>query len=233
MKIKTIMCNSSKEFYAAHVSRRLAMSTNEVELIVVNIPHGPDSMESAYDEAIAAPYILRQVVSAEAEGCDAVVIDCAADPALRAAREISDLPVVSAGEASYHAAMLVASKFSVITVLPTSANEISEHLDMYGFSRRVASVRSANVPVLALENETDAEEHLYVAAKKAVEEDGAHAIVLGCTGMMAMRDSLEKRLGVPVIEPYSAAVQFAASLVRMKLRQSRLSYIKGGQKVYN
>lgn len=133
MKIKTIMCNSSKEFYDAHAGRRLAMSTAEVQLVVVNIPHGPDSMESAYDEAIAAPYILQQVVSAETEGCDAVVIDCAADPALRAAREISELPVVSAGEASYHAAMMVAGKFSVITVLPTTANEISDHLKMYGF----------------------------------------------------------------------------------------------------
>lgn len=233
MKIKTIMCNSSKEFYDAHAGRRLAMSTDEVQLVVVNIPHGPDSMESAYDEAIAAPYILQQVVSAETEGCDAVVIDCAADPALRAAREISELPVVSAGEASYHAAMMVAGKFSVITVLPTTANEISDHLKMYGFSSRVASVRLANVPVLALEDEQEAEEHLYAAARKAIDEDGAQAIVLGCTGMMAMRDSLEKRLGVPVIEPYLAAIQFAASLVRMKLRQSRLSYIKGGQKTYN
>ena len=233
MKIKTIMCNSSKEFYDAHAGRRLTMSTDEVQLVVVNIPHGPDSMESAYDEAIAAPYILQQVVSAESEGCDAVVIDCAADPALRAAREISELPVVSAGEASYHAAMMVAGKFSVITVLPTTANEISDHLKMYGFSSRVASVRSANVPVLALEDEQEAEEHLYAAARKAIDEDGAQAIVLGCTGMMAMRDSLEKRLGVPVIEPYLAAIQFAASLVRMKLRQSRLSYIKGGQKTYN
>ena len=233
MKIKTIMCNSSKEFYDAHAGRRLAMSTDEVQLVVVNIPHGPDSMESAYDEAIAAPYILQQVVSAETEGCDAVVIDCAADPALRAAREISELPVVSAGEASYHAAMMVAGKFSVITVLPTTANEISDHLRMYGFSSRVASVRSANVPVLALEDEQEAEKHLYAAARKAIDEDGAQAIVLGCTGMMAMRDSLVKRLGVPVIEPYSAAIQFAASLVWMKLRQSRLSYIKGGQKTYN
>ena len=233
MKIKTIMCNSSKEFYDAHAGRRLAMSTDEVQLVVVNIPHGPDSMESAYDEAIAAPYILQQVVSAETEGCDAVVIDCAADPALRAAREISELPVVSAGEASYHAAMMVAGKFSVITVLPTTANEISDHLRMYEFSSRVASVRSANVPVLALEDEQEAEEHLYAAARKAIDEDGAQAIVLGCTGMMAMRDSLEKRLGVPVIEPYLAAIQFAASLVRMKLRQRRLSYIKGGQKTYN
>ena len=213
MKIKTIMCNSSKEFYDAHAGRRLAMSTDEIQLVVVNIPHGPDSMESAYDEAIAAPYILQQVVSAETEGCDAVVIDCAADPALRAAREISELPVVSAGEASYHAAMMVAGKFSVITVLPTTANEISDHLRMYGFSSRVASVRSANVPVLALEDEQEAEEHLYAAARKAIDEDGAQAIVLGCTGMMAMRDSLEKRLGVPVIEPYLAAIQFGTDEV--------------------
>ena len=128
---------------------------------------------------------------------------------------------------------MVATKFSVITVLPTSANEIGEHISMYGFSSRVASIRSANVPVLALENEATAEEHLYNAAKRAIEEDGAQAIVLGCTGMMAMRDSLEKRLGVPVIEPYSAAVQFAAGLVRMQLKQSRLSYVKGGKKIYN
>jgi len=233
MKIKTIMCNSSQEFYDAHVGRRLALSTDEVELMVVNIPHGPDSMESAYDEAIAAPYIIQQVVSAEEEGCDAVVIDCAADPVLRAAREICDLPVVSAGEASHHAAMLVASRFSVITVLPTSANEIEEHIVMNGYAGRLASVRSANVPVLALDDEAKAEVCIYAAAKKAIEEDGAQAIVLGCTGMMNMRSSLEKRLGVPVIEPYTVAVQTAAAMVRMGLRQSRLSYIKAGKKTYN
>ncbi|MCI2058686.1 MAG: aspartate/glutamate racemase family protein [Oscillibacter sp.] len=130
-------------------------------------------------------------------------------------------------------AMEVAEKFSVITVLPTSANEIEEHIRMYGFSCRLASIRSANVPVLGLEDESVAEEHIYAAAKLAVEQDGAQAIVLGCTGMMAMRSSLERRLGVPVIEPYSAAIQIAAGLVRMGLRQSRLSYVKGGQKVYN
>ena len=42
------------------LSARRAMSTEEVELIVTNIPHGPDSMESAYDEAIAAPYICSK-----------------------------------------------------------------------------------------------------------------------------------------------------------------------------
>ncbi|MBR0359079.1 MAG: aspartate/glutamate racemase family protein, partial [Selenomonadaceae bacterium] len=37
------------------------------------------------------------------------------------------------------------------------------------------------VPVLELNDSAVAEEYLYRAAKKAVEEDGAQAIVLGCT----------------------------------------------------
>ena len=232
MKIKVIMCNSSPEFYAAHAARRAALSTDDMQLTVVNIPHGPESLESAYDEALAAPYVLQQVVSAEAEGYDAVVIDCASDPALRAAREISELPVVSAGESSYYAAMLVAAKFSVVTSVRTAVNELREHVRMYGIEDRVASVRSADVPVLELNNSAAAEEYLYRAAKKAVEEDGAQAIVLGCTGMMAMREKLEQRLGIPVIEPHTAAVECAAMLVHMKLRQSRLSYIKAGNKKY-
>ena len=233
MLIKTIMCNSSKEFYEGHIGSRKALETDEVKLKIVNIPHGPESMESAYDEAVAAPYILEQVVSAKDEGCDAVVLDCAQDPVYRAALEISDLPVVSAGEASYHAAMMVASKFSVITTMPTSVNDIRDHIREYGFEDRVASVRAAKVPVLALQDENETAKHLLLEAKKAIEEDGAQAIALGCTGMMAQRPMLERELGVPVIEPYSIAVEMAAVLVRKKLSQSRLSYVKGGQKQYN
>ena len=233
MLIKTIMCNSSQEFYDAHVGNRMALETDEIKLKVVNIPHGPDSMESAYDEAMAAPYILAQVVSAEEEGCDAVMIDCAADPVCRAAKEISELPVVAAGECAYHAAMMVATKFSVITVLPPTVRDIEAHLQEYGFMSRVASVRSADVPVLALDDEEESAKHILAEAKKAIEEDGAQAIVLGCTGMMAQRAMLEEELGVPVIEPYSVALEMAAVLVRQKLKQSRLSYVKGGNKVYN
>ena len=233
MKIKTIMCNSSPEFYQTHAPRRASLSTDDMQLVVVNIPHGPESLESSYDEALAAPYVLQQVASAAEEGFDAVIIDCASDPALRAAREISDIPVVSAGESSYYVAMLVAAKFSVVTSVSTAINELKEHVRVYGVEDRVASVRAANVPVLELHNKEVAAEYLYREAKKAIEEDGAQAIVLGCTGMMALRDSLEERLGVPVIEPHTAAVQCAAMMVNMKLHHSRLSYIKAGHKKCN
>ncbi len=232
MKIKTIMCNTSQKFYDANVAVRQALATDELELLVVNIKHGPESMESSYDEAMGAASIIEQVVSAESEGCDAVLIDCAADPVLDAAREISHLPVVSAGEASHLAAMMLCKRFSVITVLPVSAKLIRSNIQKYGYMDRLASVRSANVPVLDLENEEIATQAIYREAIKAIEEDGAEAIVLGCTGMMAMRDRLEEMLGIPVVEPYTVGVYYAADMVRMKLRQSSLAFEKPSEKEY-
>lgn len=232
MIIKTIMCNASREFYEQNAQARLDLALDGVELRVVNLEHGPDSLESAYDAAIAAPFIMSQVESAEKEGCDAVVIDCAADPVLRAAREISDLPVVSAGEASHHVAMQVSSKFSIITVLSTSANEIEENVIKGGYASRLASIRSADTSVLGLCDGEASYNKIHQAALCAIEEDGASAIVLGCTGMLKLREALQEQLGVPVIEPFTAAIEAAATLVRMNLKQSRISYIKAGNKEY-
>lgn len=224
MKIRTIMCNSSETFYRAHCGIRQAMSTEALQLEVVNIEKGPQSLESAFDEATATPFILKQVMSAGEAGCDAAVIDCAADPVLRAAREVARIPVVSAGEAGYHAAMMVCDRFSVITVMPATTHLIHENLRKYGFESRAASVRSANIPVLDLENEENAFQAIYAAAQKAVDLDGAEAVVLGCTGMMAIRSRLQEALGIPVIEPLTMAVKYARDLVEAGLRSSRLAY---------
>ncbi|MEE8182282.1 MAG: hypothetical protein V3T87_03115, partial [Candidatus Thorarchaeota archaeon] len=51
--------------------------------------HGTHSVESLVDEAYNAPFILEQVAKACKEDYDAIVIDCACDPILDAAREVS------------------------------------------------------------------------------------------------------------------------------------------------
>ena len=224
MKIKTIMCNCSKEFYESHSGIRKALSTPEVELLVANIKNGPLSLESSFDAAFAAPFILQEVIKAKRQGCDAVVIDCSVDPMLRAAREATDIVVVSAGECSHHAAMMLCDRFSIITVMPISAKIIRENVQKYGYAGRIASVRAANVPVLELDDEEKAFKGIREAAEAAIQEDGAEAIVLGCTGMMAAQKRLQEHLGIPVIEPLTIGVQYAAAMVRAGLCQSKLTY---------
>lgn len=226
MKIKTIMCNSSKEFFEKHSKIRESLATKEVELLVSNIEKGPVSLETSFDEALAGPYILKEVILAEEQGCDAVVLDCAADPVLRAARQVSNLPVVSAGEASHHVALMLSDNFSIITTLDESISMFRENVNKYGYASRVKSIRAINLKVLDLEDEEKTLEALYKEALATIEEDGTECIVLGCTGMLLVRDRLQEKLGIPVVEPLTMGVLLAADLVRSGLKHSLLSYKK-------
>ena len=60
---------------------------------------GPATIHSDEDSAAAAPFVVQTVVAAEAEGFDAVIVDCTADPGVAAARKVVQIPVVGAGEA--------------------------------------------------------------------------------------------------------------------------------------
>ena len=63
---------------------------------------GPESIESFYDEQVAACGVLDEVRKGEAKGVDAYVIACYGDPGLHAAREATERPVVGIAEASFY-----------------------------------------------------------------------------------------------------------------------------------
>ncbi len=65
---------------------------------------------------------------------------------------------------------------------------------------------------------------MLVEARKAVEEDGADAII-GYGAIEGLR-YLQEQLGVPVISPVQASVMMAESLVRLNITQSKRAYPK-------
>jgi len=63
-----------------------------------------------------------------------------------------------------------------------------------------------------------------------IKEDGAHVLVLGCTGMMGVAKEAEKQFrrdgyDVSVIDPVVASLKFAESLVRTGVKRSRLTHM--------
>jgi len=230
MKIKVVIPNSSVEFRDSQVEDRKEMASFGTDVEVVCLKHGPVSIESSYDEALAAPHIIEEVKRAEKEGFDAVSIDCAMDTVVRASREAVNIPVTSAGEASYLLAMGLCTRFSVITVLKSTAKTIGENIGKYGFGSRVASVRHADIPVLDLKNERKAFTAILREAKRAIDEDGAEAIVLGCTGMSSLAIKLQKKLGIPVINAATASLKLAELYVSAGLIKSGIAYEKPSKK---
>ncbi len=193
----------------------------ETEIVAVNPQDGPPSIEGYFDEVFAIPGILAEM--AKAEKADAYVIACFDDTGLDAARCATDAPVIGIGEAAFHLATLVAGKFSVVTTLARSVPAIEHNLSKYGLSSRCAKVRATDIPVLDLELPgSDARHKISAEIARAVAEDKAEAIVLGCAGMADLAKYLTQEHGVPVLDGVACAVRLAETLVGLGLATSKV-----------
>lgn len=185
---------------------------------------GPVSIEGHFDEAISAVGVAEEIMRMDRESpADAYVIACFGDPGLLAAREITRAPVIGIAEAAFHMAALISTRFSVVTTLGRTVI-IAEHLlDQYGFSHHCRRVRAAEIPVLDLEDDGDrALEKIIEESRRARDEDGIGAIVLGCGGMANLTDTISREVGLPVVEGVTASVKLAEALVGLGLATSKV-----------
>jgi len=200
------------------------------EVVVSILDEGPASIESQFEEALALPDVLRQVALATAGGADAIVLDCMGDPGLGAAREITPIPVVGPAQSSMHIASMLALNFSIITIGDSVEGIFHDLTRRYGLTDRVKSIRTVDIPVLDLAGDHDLEVALFARAEEAFDRDGAHAIVLGCTGMRGYSQRIEAHLAasgrtrIPVIDPVAAAFSLAETLAGLGIAHSRRSY---------
>ena len=220
MRICVVNPNTTASMTTKIGAAARAAASPGVEVLAVNPEFGPPSIEGYYDEAFAVPALLSEIL--RARDADAFVVACFDDTGLEAARSATGAPVVGIGEAAFHMASLVAEKFSVVTTLPRSIAPIERNLVKYGLSARCARVRAADVPVLALEEPgSDACRAIEAEIGRALADDGAEAIVLGCAGMTDLARDLERKAGVPVLDGVACAVALAEALVRLGVRTSK------------
>ena len=220
MRIHVINPNTTASMTRKIGAAAKAVASLGVDVTAVNPEFGPPSIEGYFDEAFSVAGLLAEI--AKAPQADAFVIACFDDTGLEAARCATSAPVVGIGEAAFHMASLVAEKFSVVTTLSRSIAPLERNLQKYGLAARCARVRAAKVPVLALEEPgSDARLTIEREIERALAEDGAEAIVLGCAGMTDLARSLSDKTGVPVLDGVACAIGLAESLVRLGLRTSK------------
>jgi allantoin racemase len=195
-------------------------------IIAVNPKDGPPSVEGYFDEVFAIPGMIGEIQRHPA--ASACVIACFDDTGLDAVRCVGEMPVVGIGEAAFHMASLIAGKFSVVTTLSRSVPAIEHNLVRYGLASRCARVRASDVPVLELEVPgSNARHRISEEIERAIRDDRAEAIVLGCAGMADLAAALSREHGLPVLDGVACAVQLCESLVSLGLSTSK----RGGYQV--
>ena len=211
----TTVSMTQKAARAARIAAR-----PDTEVIAANSKSGPPSIEGFYDVATCLPGLLEE--ARRHPEVDAVVIACFDDTGLDAMRCLFEVPVVGIGEAAYHAASMVAHRFSVVTTLSRSVAGIRDNLKRYGLEGRCASVRASDIPVLKLEEgDPTCVDRIRDEIRAAITHDGAEAIVLGCAGMADLMQQLSREFGIPIVDGISCAVGMAEALVAAGLQTSK------------
>lgn len=223
MRIKVINPNSTASMTAKVGACARAVAAFGTEIVAVNPPDSPPSIEGYSDGARAVPGLLAEIRKGEAEGFDGYVIACFDDTGLDACREVAAGPVVGICEAAMHAASMVSTGFSVVTTLSRSVPIIEELAEKYGMGRKCRRVRASDLPVLALEDENGrARAIIRDEIRRAIAEDRCEAVLLGCAGMTDLTEWLTRETGIPVVDGVVCAVKMVEALVGVGLRTSKI-----------
>nr|WP_064249183.1 aspartate/glutamate racemase family protein [Rhizobium leguminosarum]OAP91323.1 Asp/Glu/hydantoin racemase [Rhizobium leguminosarum] len=221
MRILIVNPNTTASMTDKAATAARAVAASGTEIIAATSRMGPVSIEGHYDGALAIPGLLAELKQRQAAGYDAAVIACFDDTGLEAARTFADVPILGLCESAVVTAGFLAQRFTVVTTLERSRVLIDNLVRRYGMGDR-AKVRASDIPVLELEDPASgAIGKLRAEIERALSEDGAEAIVLGCAGMTDLARELQEIYGVPVVDGVAAAVKQAEALVSLGLSTSK------------
>lgn len=223
MRILVVNPNTTVEM-TKQIERTLnAVKRADTVLEVMNPAVGSAGLESAYDELVSGLEMLKIVQAGRAKGYDALVIACFSDPAVIAAKEILDVPVVGIAEAAMHMACMIGRKFSIVVTFRHRVPGKELYVVNNGLEGRLASVRGLGLSVVETSSEPEkTKEAILSLARTAIDEDGAEVIILGCAGMSGYARELEQKLGVPVLDPVPVALKMAEVMVDLGLKPSKI-----------
>ncbi|MET9255499.1 aspartate/glutamate racemase family protein [Streptomyces sp. NPDC003717] len=222
MRILVVNVNTTPSITEAIGRQAAAVAAPGTEIIPLTPSFGAESVEGNYESYLAAIAVM-EAVRGYREPFDAVIQAGYGEHGREGLQELLDVPVVDITEAAASTAQFLGRRYSVVTTLDRTVPLIEERLAVAGLSARCASVRASGLPVLALEqDERAAVAAVSEQAARAVAEDRAEVICLGCGGMAGLAEQVVERTGVPVVDGVSAAVTMAESLVRLGLSTSKV-----------
>ncbi|QXI26984.1 aspartate/glutamate racemase family protein [Pseudomonas vanderleydeniana] len=222
MRILIVNVNTTASITEAIARQAQAVASPGTEIVGLTPYFGADSVEGNFESYLAAIAVMDRVLAYD-QPYDAVIQAGYGEHGREGLQELLDVPVVDITEAGASTAMFLGHAYSVVTTLDRTVPLIEDRLKLAGLYQRCASVRASGLAVLELEEDPQrAVDAIVQQAERAVRDDKAEVICLGCGGMAGLDEQIRQRTGVPVVDGVTAAVTIAESLVRLGLSTSKV-----------
>ncbi len=222
MRILVINPNSSLEMTQSIRDSLDGVCRTDTSLDVVRLDAAPPAIESATDVAMSVPHLLDKVRWADQEGYDSVILACFSDPGLEAARETTDRLVLGIEQTTLAVAAMLGHKYTILTPRPSRIPSKEQDVRRFRQDAACASVRALDLSVEQTEADPSlTKQRVIEVARRAIEEDGAEVIILGCAGMVGYAEELEKTLGIIVLDPTTVTLKVAEALNEIGIHHSK------------
>ena len=196
----------------ADMARHYKLPDTEVHITSLKPEDGAFThIEYRAYETVVSTGILRAARVAATEGFDALAIGCFYDTALLDAREVSGEMLVTAPcVAALEIAASLSNRFGIIVGRRKWVHQMYGTVRTNGMADRISGFYHVELGVNEFQLDHERTVHLLSkAGRKAVEDDFAELIILGCTLEIGFNQKLSDELQVPVIDPSIAALKRA------------------------
>jgi allantoin racemase len=149
-------------------------------------------------------------------GARAVIVAAFGDPGLAALRGLLTCPVTGIAEAGMAEAAAISARFAVVTTTPLLAPAIAAKAAADGHAGFAGTWVTPGDPAALMADPARLVDALHEACRRAVQQGGAGAIVIGGGPLAMAARALAGRLPVPLVEPVPAAVRLTLSRLRSR-----------------
>jgi Asp/Glu/hydantoin racemase len=158
------------------------------------------------------------MVQGAKEGFDAVINGCYFDPALEAAKQLIDIPVVGSAETSMHIASMMGHQFATVTSDPRFVAGMTEDINRFRMNQNAIGWKPVRPLTLStaqilecLGGDYEPLIRDFSSVAMGCIEDGAEVVIIGCglIGPMLTAAGVRNLDGVPIIDPYLVCIKVA------------------------
>lgn len=224
MKILVANPNSSE-----NVTNSIMKSLSKVplhedtEIIPLTNPKGTHSIDSTFSDYQSSWSYQRAVLeTVKEQDIDAVVVGGFGNLGVYGLKEALDIPVLGMSETSMALGSTLGHKFSVLTTLNSFVPAMEDLIKVYEMGPKCASVRAIDMNVQDSVN--DREKTLRLLEEEIRDmllKDGCEVVILGSGGLSGYNETLQERIGIPILDPGQVTLKMAEMMVEMNISHSK------------
>jgi len=179
----------------------------DTQIEVFNLGKGPKALSTPGDVLFSAYAVFQEGVRTRPDDFDALLVDCALDPAIDVIQEHSGLPTFGATRTTLPLIPLVARNFSIVARVERQCRMLADLVKRYGYGDYLVSTRALGITYPQAKQPDVFNEVMCRQLRCVIEQDGARAVMMGSTTMALSDEIVAAADGTPLFLPGMVAVR--------------------------